>query len=117
ALQYISRDDAETWETLPEASGDDYAAFVKAVKEQLYPGCDEKPNYLRSDLEFIVTEQAKKPMYTVEDLGQYDCLFCHVSTSLITNKRITETEQNHLYLDGFHSDIKTRILRRLELAH
>jgi hypothetical protein len=41
ALRYISWDDAETWETLTEASGDDYAAFVKAVKEQLYPGCDE----------------------------------------------------------------------------
>jgi hypothetical protein len=61
ALRYISRDDAETWETLPEASGDDYSAFVKAVKEQLYPGCNKKPNYSRSDLEFVVTEQAKKP--------------------------------------------------------
>ncbi|KAJ8580730.1 hypothetical protein M405DRAFT_869258 [Rhizopogon salebrosus TDB-379] len=38
ALRYISRDDAETWETLPEASGDDYAAFVTAIKDQLYPG-------------------------------------------------------------------------------
>jgi hypothetical protein len=72
ALRYISRDDAETWETLPEASGDDYAAFVKAVKEQLYPGCDKKPDYLKSNLEFVVTEQAKKLMYTMEDLGQYD---------------------------------------------
>jgi hypothetical protein len=35
ALRYISRDDAETWETLPEASGDNYGAFMKAVKEQL----------------------------------------------------------------------------------
>jgi hypothetical protein len=35
----------------------------------VYPGCDEKPDYSKSDLEFIVTEQAKKPMYTVEDLG------------------------------------------------
>jgi hypothetical protein len=114
ALRYISRDDAETWETLPEASGDDYAVFVKAVKEQLYPGWDEKPDYSKSDLEFIVTKQAKKPMYTMEDLGQYDRLFCPVSTSLISNKRIAETKQNHLYLDGFHSDIKTQILHRLE---
>jgi len=32
ALRYISCDDAETWETLPESTEDDYRAFVTAVK-------------------------------------------------------------------------------------
>lgn len=73
-LRYISRDDAETWETLAEATAGDYDAFVKAVKE-LYPSCDAKPDYSKNDLEYVVAKQVKRPMYSIEDFGQYDRTF------------------------------------------
>jgi len=114
-LLYLDPDDAETWETLTEATGSDYNAFITAVK-LLYPGCDDKPKYSRTDLEYVVAEYATKPMHSVEEVATYDRAFRRVSTNLLTNKHIAEIERNHLYLDGFHSDIRTRILRRLEIV-
>ncbi|OJA19498.1 hypothetical protein AZE42_14142, partial [Rhizopogon vesiculosus] len=63
ALRYIHCDDAETWETLDKvtAPSPDYEKFVKAVKA-LYPGCENDKQYMRADLEFLVTEQATKSM-------------------------------------------------------
>jgi hypothetical protein len=114
-LSYLDPDDAETWETVTEVTGSDYDAFITAVK-LFYPGCDDKPEYSRADLEYVVAEYAAKPMHSIEEVAKYDRAFRRISTNLLTNKRIAEIERNHLYLDGFHSDIRARILRRLEIV-
>ncbi|OJA08726.1 hypothetical protein AZE42_13525 [Rhizopogon vesiculosus] len=110
ALRYIHRDDAETWETLDEATAPspNYENFVKAVKT-LYPGCENDKRYMRADLEFLVTEQATKSMQSQDNVGEYLRIFQKISTFLISKKRLAETEHDCLFLDGFPTDVQNRI--------
>ncbi|OJA12002.1 hypothetical protein AZE42_12346 [Rhizopogon vesiculosus] len=115
-LRYIHCDDAETWETLDEATAPspDYEKFIKAVKT-LYPGCENDKRYMRADLESLVTEQATKSMQSQDDVGEYLWIFQKISMFLISKKRLTETKRDRLFLDSFPTDVQNRIRRRLEI--
>jgi hypothetical protein len=99
---------------LKATKGGDYDAFVNAVKP-LYPGCECDAQYARSDLDFIVADQAAKTMHSQTDLGQYYRSFLRVSLFLIDKKWLAESDRDRLFLEGFPVDIKTRIRRRLEI--
>jgi hypothetical protein len=77
-LRYVPRDDAETWEMLKVTKGGDYDAFINAVKP-LYPGCERDAQYARSNLDFIIADQAGKIMHSQTDLRQYYRSFLRVS--------------------------------------
>jgi hypothetical protein len=55
---------------LEEAKGKDWDKFVSAVKT-LYPGCEGDRRFTCMDLENLCAEQARTPMRSQEDLGQY----------------------------------------------
>ena len=114
ALRYVPRDDSETWEMLPETIAGDFDVFVDAIKP-LYPGCERDAQYARSDLDFVVADQARKTMRSQTDLGLYYRNFLRVSLFLIKKKRLAESDRDRLFLEGFPEDMKTRISRRLEI--
>src|ERR1700710_1104676 len=114
ALRYVPRDNSETWEMLPETIAGDFDVFVDAIKP-LYPGCERDAQYARSDLDFVVADQARKTMRSQTDLGLYYRNFLRVSLFLIKKKRLAESDRDRLFLEGFPEDMKTRISRRLEI--
>jgi hypothetical protein len=111
-LRYIHRDNAETWETLPEVKAGDFGKFCEAVKE-LYPGCKEDKSYMRDDLKNLVANQAKKTMHSQDDVGDYLRKFRRISTYLISNNHLADPDRDRMFLEGLHVDIRDRVIRRL----
>ncbi|KAG2090924.1 uncharacterized protein F5147DRAFT_780191 [Suillus discolor] len=114
ALRYTSTSETEIWALLPLASGADWDKFVKEVKA-MYPGCKSDRCFLRTDLENLCRENARIPMRSQEELGQYYQEFFKISQHLITNKRLADLECDCLFLEGIHAAANAAIKRRLEI--
>lgn len=114
AIRYAPADESETWTMLDEALGKDWDKFVAAVKS-LYPGCEGDRRFTRTDLENLCAEQARIPMQSQEDLGQYYRKFFKISRHLIQKKKLAELERDRLFLDGIHTTANIAIRRRLEI--
>ena len=54
AICYAALDEAEVWQTLPEATANpaDWAGFIAATKK-LYPGCEGANWYCRADIQYL----------------------------------------------------------------
>ena len=116
AIRYAPPEESETWTMLEEAKGKDWDKFVSAVKT-LYPGCEGDRRFTRTDLENLCAEQARTPMRSQEDLGQYYRKFFKISRHLIQKKKLAELERDRLFLDGIHETAGNAIRRRLEIRY
>ncbi|KIJ16505.1 hypothetical protein PAXINDRAFT_29123, partial [Paxillus involutus ATCC 200175] len=92
AIRYTDLDEVEVWQTLTAASGGDWDAFVVAVKD-LYPGCEGADRYCRADLQYLVQDYCAKAMRSQDELGEYRRKFMKISTLLIANKKLADTER------------------------
>ncbi|KAF9234570.1 hypothetical protein BU15DRAFT_78869 [Melanogaster broomeanus] len=116
AIHYADLEEAEVWEYLPSASGNDWDAFVTEVKK-LYPGCEGSNHFLRADLEYLVSKYRQKPMQTRDDLGEYQRKFTQISAFLISKGRLAYMERDHLFLRGFPSGVASLILHRVYVVN
>ncbi|KAG1853669.1 hypothetical protein F4604DRAFT_1933092 [Suillus subluteus] len=114
ALRYTPTNEADTWKITPEAKGQDWAKFMKAIKA-MYPGCEGDCHYTRTDLENLRTEQAQQPMHSQEDLRPYYHNFLKISQHLINNNRLVDLECGRFFLEGIHSTTSAVIKRHLEI--
>ena len=71
-LRYLDFCEYETWRTCRSAQGFDWDAF-KAEITALYPGADEDRKYTVVDLEILVDKQAREPMQSRYQFGDYYC--------------------------------------------
>ncbi|KIN98624.1 hypothetical protein M404DRAFT_31267, partial [Pisolithus tinctorius Marx 270] len=117
AIRYADLEEAEVWQTLPETApaADDWDAFVVAVKG-LYPGCEGDDCYCCADLQYLVEEYQSKPMRNQDDLGEYQQKFAKISALLIKTKKLAETEQDSMFLNGFLRAIADHIRHRLSIV-
>ncbi|KIJ06724.1 hypothetical protein PAXINDRAFT_20076, partial [Paxillus involutus ATCC 200175] len=114
AIRYTDLNEAEVWQTLTAASGGDWDAFVVAVKD-LYPGCEGADRYCRADLQYLVQDYHAKAMRSQDELGEYRRKFMKISTPLIANKKLADTEWDAFFLDGFPRVIADRVRHRLSI--
>ncbi|KIO13204.1 hypothetical protein M404DRAFT_122257, partial [Pisolithus tinctorius Marx 270] len=117
AIRYADLEEAEVWQMLPEAApaADDWDAFIVAVKG-LYPGCKGDNHYCHADLQYLIKEYQSKPMRNQDDLGEYQWKFAKISALLIKTKKLAETEQDSMFLNGFPRAIADRICHRLSIV-
>jgi hypothetical protein len=92
----------------PEVKGKDWDKFITVVKA-MYPGCEGDHCYTRTDLENLCAEQARIPMHSKEELGQYYCKFNKISKHLINMKKLADLEQGRFFFEGIHSMTSTSI--------
>ncbi|KAG1770538.1 hypothetical protein EDD22DRAFT_948479 [Suillus occidentalis] len=111
-IHYVPTSERELWSETPEAKGGDYASFIKEVK-RMYPGCEGNCRYAVADLQTIMRNQARKSMYSVKELGNYQRVFLKVTRALIDKDRIGKAERDHIFLEGFPSDIQVQTCTRL----
>jgi hypothetical protein len=80
AIRYAALDEAEVWQTLPEASTTpaNWDNFIKAVKT-MYPGCEGTDRYSRADVQYLVQDYGRKEMRSQDDLGEYMRVFLTIS--------------------------------------
>ncbi|KIN98791.1 hypothetical protein M404DRAFT_31114 [Pisolithus tinctorius Marx 270] len=102
AICYADLEEAKVWQMLPEATpaADNWDAFVVAVKG-LYPGCEGDDCSCHADLQYLIEEYQSKPMQNQDDLGEYQQKFTKISALLIKTKKLAETEQDSMFLNGF----------------
>ena len=86
AIRYAALDEAEVWQTLPEATANlaDWAGFVAATKK-LYPGCEGANWYCRADIQYLIGDYHTKAMRSQDDLGEYTRKFTKFAAILIAN--------------------------------
>jgi hypothetical protein len=113
ALRYIRREDYELWSTLDESKGVDFAAFRKAVIT-FYPGAEEERRYNETDLRNIVDAQRSYGLCSRADLGLYYREFSRVSKFLVAEKKISTTERDKYFIQGFEGAFHQRVIDRLQ---
>jgi hypothetical protein len=69
----------------------------------MYPGCEGDHHYTHTDLENLCAEQARIPMHSKEELGQYYRKFNKISKHLINTKKLADLEQGRFFFEGIHS--------------
>ncbi|KIK83810.1 hypothetical protein PAXRUDRAFT_153018 [Paxillus rubicundulus Ve08.2h10] len=102
AIRYADLDKAEVWLTLMATSGGNWDAFMVAIKD-LYPRC-EGANWhcCDADLQYLIQDYRSKLMHSQDNLGEYyHRWFLKISTPLIANKKLADTERDTFFLDGF----------------
>ena len=117
AMRYVDLNEAEVWQTVSAASTVilDWDDFVDQVKE-LYLGCEGSNCFCRVDLHYLVQDSRMASMRSQEDLGEYRCKFTKISSHLVDTGKLSETEQNNLFLRGFPKEVKERIHHRLSIT-
>jgi hypothetical protein len=114
-IRYANPIDAETWLLLPSQTGSVYQTFKDEVLA-LYPGIDSDRKYTVNDLERLVSEYQIKKTTNKEALGEYHRDFMRISMFLLNKTRISDRERNRWYLQGFHLELRDRILQRLAIV-
>ena len=99
AMWYVDLDEAEVWQTVSAASAaiPDWDDFIDQVKE-LYPGCEGSNHFCHADLHYLVQDPWMASMRSQEDLGKYRRKFTKISSHLVDTGKLSETEQNDLFL-------------------
>ncbi|KAG2062400.1 hypothetical protein BDR06DRAFT_869231 [Suillus hirtellus] len=100
-LRYAPTSESEIWVLLPSVTGQDWDKFIKEVKA-MYPGCESDHRFSHADLENLCSENARIPMRSQEELGQYYQEFFKISQHLITNKRLADLERDRLFLEEYN---------------
>jgi hypothetical protein len=111
-IHYVPMSKCKLWSKILKAKKGNYNAFIKEVK-LVYPRCKGNRRYAVADLQTIARNQASKPMYSVKELGNYQCTFLKVARVLITKDRISTVERDCIFLEGFPSDIQAQTCTRL----
>ena len=99
-LRYLDFCEYEIWRTRRSARGFDWDAF-KAEITALYPGADEDRKYTVVDLEILVDKQAREPMQSRYQFGDYYRRFVTISDWLLAQHEISMQDWNKLFINGF----------------
>ena len=116
-IHYAALDEAEVWQTLPEAIANpvDWADSVAATKK-LYPGCEGANQYCHGDIQYLVGDYCMKAMHSQDDLGEYTRKFTKFTVILIANRKLSETECNIMFLAGFPTPLQDHVHHRLAIV-
>ena len=116
-IHYAALDEAEVWQTLPEATANpaDWADFVAATKK-LYPRCEGANRYCRTDIQYLIGDYCMKVMHSQDDLGEYTRKFTKFTVILIANQKLSEMECDIMFLAGFPMPLQDRVHHRLAIV-
>ena len=116
AIHYAALDEAEVWQTLPEATANlaDWADFIAATKK-LYPRCEGANQYCCADIQYLVSDNCMKAMHSQDNLGEYTRKFTMFTVILIANQKLSEIEHNIMFLAGFPMPLQDCVHHRLAI--
>ncbi|KAH9841014.1 uncharacterized protein C8Q71DRAFT_721438 [Rhodofomes roseus] len=114
AKRYLSADDAEIWDTVPEKGADGYDKFKEAVMK-LYPGSDGASKYMAEDLDAISKESRAAGTRTRGEEAAYYRKFLPAAMFLDKKGTVSRKEVCMKYLAGFDDETKGSIQRRAEV--
>ncbi|KAI9058993.1 hypothetical protein FKP32DRAFT_1580670, partial [Trametes sanguinea] len=115
-LRYFSIDVADLCENLPECADDTktYEDFKRAIIA-LYPGADDSRKYSLADVENLVARRASAPIATAAELSSYYRDFYAMTSYLISQNRLSTSEQSRLFVRGIAQPLWGQVSQRLQL--
>ncbi|KAL7277220.1 hypothetical protein ACG7TL_009070 [Trametes sanguinea] len=115
-LRYFSIDVADLCENLPECADETktYDDFKRAIIA-LYPGADDSRKYSLADVENLVARRASAPIATAAELSSYYRDFYAMTSYLISQNRLSTSEQSRLFVRGIAQPLWGQVSQRLQL--
>ncbi|OSD04852.1 hypothetical protein PYCCODRAFT_1363312, partial [Trametes coccinea BRFM310] len=115
-LRYFSIDVADLCENLPECADETktYDDFKRAIIA-LYPGADDSRKYSLTDVENLVARRASAPIATAAELSSYYRDFYAMTSYLISQNRLSTSEQSRLFVRGIAQPLWGQVSQRLQL--
>ncbi|KAG2336085.1 hypothetical protein BDR05DRAFT_833530, partial [Suillus weaverae] len=80
-----------------------------AAVKVMYPGCEGDRHFTLTDLHTLSHNQSAHPMCSHIKLGDYFHEYIRVLQYLLAKAHIGEIKRNHIFLEGFPSDIQVQI--------
>ena len=96
---YAPYEEEELWSDVPEARGDDYAAFRAAVLKY-YPHAI--PTYTVNDLQALTHQASAMLISDIRELGDYYRDFQQIASYLVWTQLISEFERKEMFREGLH---------------
>lgn len=112
--RYASPTVARQWKAIPEITDASKTwAEIKDAILKYYPGDDKPRKYTKADMMRYVTERAKNPIETREEVAAYKLGFLPLAKDCIDNGYMLKTDVEHAFLSGFTGRLRDAIDRRL----
>ncbi|KAI8969751.1 hypothetical protein BD414DRAFT_427986 [Trametes punicea] len=115
-LRYFSIDVTDLRKNLPECVDETktYEDFKRAIIA-LYPGADNSRKYSLADVEDLVARRASAPIATAAELSSYYRDFYTMTSYLISQNRLSTSEQSRLFVRGIVQPLWVQMSQRLQL--
>jgi hypothetical protein len=92
----------------------EYAKFWDAVMK-LYPRADNERKYTESNLEWLIETQRQYGIESRAEFGHYYREFRRISKFLVDKRRLSDIEQNKMYMRGFDKRLRECMKSRLQV--
>ena len=114
-VRYMPIDVADLCETLATFSpGKTYEDFRTEIKS-LYPGAEDERKYTIADVKNLVARHAANPIRNITELSSYYREFFTITSYLIKQKRLSESEQSRLFVEGITQPLWDQVQLRLQI--
>src|SRR5882724_7848520 len=102
---YLTEEDKDDWENLPEfeATFPDWVTFKQALFRE-YPNT-RKPFISSADLGKFVNEKSKQEIHTLDEFAAFHWEFRRLATRLAKEKRVSADGLNRAYEKSIHPDL------------
>ena len=114
-VRYMPIDVADLCETLstfaPEESYENFRTEIKS----LYPGAEDERKYTIADAKALVALRSAKPIRNITELSSYYRDFFTMTSYLIKQKRLSESEQSRLFVEGIIPPLWDQVQLRLQI--
>ena len=114
-VRYMPIDVADLCETLATFSpGKLYKEFRTEIKS-LYPGAEDERKYTIADVKSLVARRAASPIHNITELLSYYREFFTMTMYLIKQRRLAESKQSRLFVEGITQPLWDQVQLRLQI--
>ncbi|EPS96449.1 hypothetical protein FOMPIDRAFT_1089392, partial [Fomitopsis schrenkii] len=85
--------------------------------KSLFPGAEDERKYAVADVKALVARRAASSIATITELSSYYREFFTMTSYLIKNKRLSESEQSRLFVEGIRDPLWDQVQLRLQIKY
>ena len=114
--RYLSSQDFEIWDALPESRLQyTYAAFKAAVVAS-YPGEEADKKYSWTDIDRLTENRRTAGISSTTELGEYYRDFRTITSYLMSRNKMAEMETRRAFVSGFPRELLVRVAHKLQVT-
>ena len=114
-FRYLSRSQRDIFEAFDGFETADWTSFKSAIEES-FAGAFKIKRHTLASLDNFIRASANAPITVDSQLRAYHCQFQAITTYLVRNKDLADTDQARLYWFGLHPDTRLAVECRLAIT-